>query len=91
MEKIKFTPEEMVEIKDVGTKYQEKMFQFGQLYLERINLDKAFRELQDKEKKLQADYAEIEKMETTISEKLTEKYGEGSLSLSDGTFIPAKK
>ena len=90
MNQIKFSQDEMTEIKNIGTKYQEKMFQFGQLYLERMNLDKAFHDLQDKEKKLQTEYVEIENLEKSISEKLTSKYGEGALSLTDGTFIPSK-
>jgi hypothetical protein len=87
---IKFTPEELNEIKSLGEKYQNKLSQFGVLYLERLSIEAASKDLIEKEKKLKDDYNDIQKEEKIVIDKLTSKYGEGNLSLSDGTFTPTK-
>jgi hypothetical protein len=88
---IKFTPEEITEITNLGTKYQQIIFKFGELYMERMEIDAAFKKMSETEKQLRLDYGNIEKEEQSILDKLTTKYGEGSLNLDNGTFIPTQK
>lgn len=90
-EPIKFTDNEMAEVNLLRNKFQEKMFQFGELYLHRMELDRALRDLLEQEKKRQEEYINLQKMESEFLEKITKKYGEGSLNLNDGTFVPVEK
>jgi hypothetical protein len=83
---IQFSTEEMAEINLLRTKFQEKMFQFGELYLHRMELDRAVRDLVDKEKKAQEEYINLQKMESELLDKIVKKYGEGNLDLTNGTF-----
>lgn len=86
---IKFTDEELAEIRMLQTKFQEKVFEFGRFRLERMHLLRLVKELEDREKKAEDDYLQLQNMEHALLEKLTGKYGEGSLNPIDGTFIPS--
>ncbi len=88
MNQIKFTEEELAEIRMLQTKFQEKVFEFGRFRLERMHLLRLVKELEDREKKAEDDYVQLQDMERSLLEKLTGKYGEGQLSLTDGVFIP---
>ena len=85
---IKFSTDEMAEVNLLRTKFQEKMFHFGELYLHRMELDHAIRNLAEREKKQQEEYINLQKMESEFLEKIVKKYGEGNLNISDGTFTP---
>lgn len=90
-EEIKFSPEELGNIKKLQEEFNRKMFEFGQLYLRRMELDSAFKDLIETEKKIQEDYSGLQKQETDLLAQLTQKYGEGQLNINDGTFIPSPK
>lgn len=90
-EPIKFTQEELEGLSKIQAKYQENTFRFGQLYLDKLSLDERFKQLTESESSLKNNFLEIQKEEETWLSSITAKYGEGSLSLKDGTFIPAKK
>jgi hypothetical protein len=61
------------------------------LYLDKLSLDEKFKQLTEAEASLKNNFLEIQKEEETWLNSITAKYGEGSLSLKDGTFIPTKK
>jgi len=86
---IKFTEQELAEIRMLQGKFQDKVFEFGKFRLERMHLLRLVKELEDRETKAEEEYGQIQSMETSLLEKLTQKYGEGQLSLSDGVFIPS--
>ena len=88
---IKFTQEELDGLAKLQAKYQENTYQFGQLYLEKLSLDEKFKQLTELELSLKTEFLQIQKEEETWLNNITSKYGEGSLSLKDGTFIPSKK
>lgn len=88
---IKFTQEELDGLAKIQTRYQENTFRFGQLYLDKLSLDEKFKQLTESETSLKNNFLEIQKEEETWLSSITAKYGEGSLSLKDGTFIPTKK
>ena len=85
-EPIKFTQEELDNLGKIQSKYQENTFQFGQLYLDKLSLDEKFKQLTESEASLKNNFLEIQKEEETWLNSITAKYGEGSLSLKDGTF-----
>ena len=90
-EPIKFTQEELDNLGKIQSKYQENTFRFGQLYLDKLSWDEKFKQLTESEASLKNNFLEIQKEEETWLNSITTKYGEGSLSLKDGTFIPTKK
>jgi hypothetical protein len=79
----KFTKEELEQIKELQVKITNITTQMGQLYLTKLKL-------KDQEKLLMSQLSSIEKEEKTLAEKLTEKYGKGSLNVDSGDFTPTK-
>ena len=76
-----FTKQELNELKNLRDRIDEISFQFGQLSIQKIKLEEQESTLKNKLKS-------IEKEETTIAKKLTDKYGKGSIDLETGTFAP---
>lgn len=91
MNEIKFSEHEMTEIKLLQSKFQEKIGDFGRFKIERLQILKLVQDLETREAKAEEEYLNLQRMETSLLDKLTAKYGEGSLNLEDGTFIPIKK
>ena len=85
---IKFTEQELAEIKNLQVKFQEKVFAFGQFRLERMHLTRLVKDLETREAKADEEYAALQGQETALLQTLTQKYGEGQLNLQDGTFVP---
>lgn len=88
---IKFTEAEMQQIAQLQGKYQQKIFELGQLELARIDLEQQLSDLSNNKQKLLGDWTGIQKEENDILQQLSQKYGDGVLSLKDGTFKPAAK
>ena len=87
---IKFTDDELNEIKSLQDSYEKSLVFFGQLSLERMSIEESIKNLNEVEQKAKIDYLELQKKESTLLDKLSSKYGEGSLNIKDGTFIPNK-
>jgi hypothetical protein len=83
---IKLTQEELDELRKIQAAYQDKTFAFGQLYIEKLNLSERQKDIQLAEDKIKAGLVDTQKLEQAWTEAITAKYGEGSLSLKDGTF-----
>lgn len=88
-QEIKFTEQEIAEIRMLQGKFQQKIVDFGHFHMERMQLLKLVKDLEDREKKADEGFENLQKMESELLEKLTKKYGEGQLNLEDGIFIPA--
>lgn len=98
MEKTTLTTEEVDVLKNLRLKFRQKIFNFGQIQLERFgieaNMDELTKRLNDlkiSEESIQKEYLDIQKEETLILSKIKEKYGEGTISLEDNTFTPIEK
>ena len=87
-EPVKFTQEELDEVKLLQEGYRDTIFSLGKLYLHRLNMEEVFKNLAEQEAKLQEDFSSFQKKEDVWSEKITKKYGEGNLNLEKGEFIP---
>jgi len=85
---IKFTNEEMESIRKLQQSYQEKVIVFGQLNIERMAIERSIKELNEAESKLREEYLQLQTDETKLLSDLSSKYGDGNLSLKDGTFTP---
>ena len=81
MEKIKFTPEELTQLKDLRTKYSEISHELGQVQLNRHSLDKT-------EASLFVSVDDIQSKERKLAELLKNKYGQGSIDIDTGEFLP---
>ena len=67
------------------------MFDFGNLKLERINLEQRISDIDKIESDMAAKYKGSVTREQRIAEKLKEKHGDGGVDLDKGVFIPNKK
>ena len=85
---IKFTEQEMQEIATLQAKYQQKIFELGEVQLQEIDLEQTKNSLVEKKNGLLDKWREIQKEEESLLNKLASKYGNGSLNLKDGTFKP---
>lgn len=90
-EPIKITEEEVKELRDLQEKFRQNIMDFGTLYLERMQLDEAVKELTSKENSHQENFKKLQKAENDLVQKFLTKYGEGALNLKDATFIPEQK
>lgn len=79
---IKFTDEELTEIKELQGLYNAIVYQAGQLYLDEIHLH-------ERKGQVESNIQEVKKKEQGIISSLTTKYGEGSINLESGEFMPA--
>ena len=80
---VKFSSEELEEIKKLQADISNLTFQFGQFKISKIKL-------LEQEKVLKNHLSNLEKKEITLAERLSSKYGKGSLDLNTGEFIPLK-
>lgn len=87
----KFTEQEMQEIAILQSKYQQKIFELGQIQLEEIEIDQSKKELEDRRTSILNEWKDIQKLEENLLNSLATKYGDGSLNLKDGTFKPNTK
>ena len=82
-EEVKFTKEELKQVKNIQTSYASVQNQFGQLKLAQIRLDK-------QEVDLENALTSIQEEEKKFLDGITEKYGQGSLNPETGVFTPNK-
>lgn len=85
---IKLTEQEFSEIKLLQGKFQETILKLGTLGVEKMELDRAVTEFVEREKKLKDEWLALQKLEEGLIDKVIQKYGEGNLNMSDGTFTP---
>ena len=85
---IKIKKEELDEITNLKNSFQDTIYQLGKLYLEKLQIDIALKDIATRELKLQEEYLDLNKKEKECLDKITTSYGEGSLNIKDGTFTP---
>ena len=78
---IKFTPEELKEVSAIKESFNQLTFKFGEIQMELQNLE-------IENQKLIEDLKSLRTNETSVIEKLTAKYGNGTLHPESGVFIP---
>jgi predicted nuclease with TOPRIM domain len=84
----KITEAEFSEIKRLQGKFQELHGKFGNLGIEKMELDRMVNEFVEREKKLKEEWIMLKKMDEELRDKLVTTYGDGSLSMDTGEFIP---
>ena len=78
-EEVKFTKEELTQVQNIQASYQNVQNQFGQLKLAQIRLD-------EQEVDLEEGLKDIQSKEKTFLDKITKKYGQGTLNPETGVF-----
>jgi len=76
-----FSQQELEEIKNLRDKLNTLSFQFGQLHIQKLKLE-------EQENNFKEQLKSLEKQESILAKKLTNKYGKGSIDLETGTFTP---
>ena len=88
---IKFTEQEMQAIAQLQNDYQQHIFSLGQIDLEKTDLEQQLQELQTKRTEIFENWKKTQQEESNLLNSLSQKYGDGSLNLKDGTFKPIIK
>ena len=78
---IKFTEDELKSLQELQGTYQQITMAMGQLSLSRLGLDQ-------REESIKSTLEETKTKENELANKLTEKYGKGSLDINTGEFTP---
>ena len=85
---VKFTEKELQSLADLQTKYSQVTNRFGQLTIAKINLEKQSEALEEEEYKVNDELESTRKEEQKLLQKITDKYGPGSLDPQTGVFTP---
>ena len=88
MSTIKFTEEELDNIKAIQEEYSTVGIQLVQLKLARKSSEEYIAALQQEEDRVVEQIDSINKREKELTESLNEKYGIGSLDMTTGEFTP---
>lgn len=83
---VKLTEDELTKFKEISETYQQVIMKFGEFHLEKMELQKLAEKLESKESDLTKLYMDTQDAEKIHIDSILKKYGEGSLSLKDGTF-----
>lgn len=86
---VQLSKEEIDNINDIGNSYRNTVMKFGEIQLERLEVQQLIESITQREEKLISDINDLKNKEKSAINSILEKYGEGSLSLKDGTFIPS--
>ena len=81
MEKKVLTPEELNSLKDLKAKYNQVSLNLGRIEIEFINLS-------EEKEKLKTEFNNLKNQELSLVEQMKVKYGEGTISLETGEFLP---
>ena len=85
---IKFTEEELKELGELQTSYQEKQAQLGQIAVQKILLGQQVEAIDNRQVELEGEYEAVQQSERDLVQKLNEKYGPGQLDPQSGVFTP---
>ena len=87
-EQIKFTEEEIQEIKQVQSNYQTIGLELVQIKLALSNAKRQLQSLELEESALTERIGDVNAKEKQIAKQLEEKYGKGEIDLESGVFTP---
>lgn len=88
-EPIKIEQEELQEFYKLKDEIQRNTFEFGVLYLEKMELDALYKSMSEKENELRNKVDEFRQKESELMNRILKKYGEGNLDIKNGIFTPS--
>jgi len=80
----KFTTDEQGEIKSIRDGFDRATITFGNIYLQKLELEKH-------ENQLRKEFELLQDQEKSFLDKIVAKYGEGTYDQATGVFTPRKK
>ena len=87
-DEIKYSEEELKELGELQTSYQEKQAQLGQIAVQKILLGQQVEAIDNRQVELEGEYEAVQQSERDLVQKLNEKYGPGQLDPQSGVFTP---
>jgi chromosome segregation ATPase len=84
----KLTQEELQQIKDLQSKYNQTLFEIGLAEAQRIALKDQIEKLENNKDTLFKDLTTIEQKESELTKILQTKYGQGSIDAETGEISP---
>ena len=89
-EEVKFTEEEMNSVNEFQKSYIDIQQSLGQLSITRIRLEQQLNLIDNSENELRDKFIETQTNEKHFIDKITEKYGDGTLDPETGVFTSNK-
>jgi oligoribonuclease NrnB/cAMP/cGMP phosphodiesterase (DHH superfamily) len=84
------TPNELVSIKELQTKYNQTILEIGASEAQLIIFQENIEKLTEAKKGLVSDLKTIEQKESELVKSLQEKYGQGNINIETGEITPAQ-
>jgi len=84
------TPNELVSIKELQTKYNQTILEIGASEAQLIIFQENIEKLTEVKKGLVSDLKTIEQKESELVKSLQEKYGQGNINIETGEITPAQ-
>jgi flagellar biosynthesis chaperone FliJ len=84
------TPEELQQIKDLQSKYNQAIFEIGASEAQLIAFQQGIEKLQQAKKDLVSNLTTIEQKESELVKSLQEKYGQGNINPETGEITPVQ-
>jgi hypothetical protein len=88
---LKLTAEELQQIKDLQSKYNQTIFEIGASEAQLIAFQQGIDKLQKAKNDLMSDLATIEQKESELTKSLQEKYGVGNINPETGEITPIQQ
>lgn len=85
---IKITEQELQSTIDLQQKFQQSVVDFGNLYVEKMAVEASIKALTEKENRLITEWKEHQSKESELINGFYKKYGDGSLDVKKGLFLP---
>jgi oligoribonuclease NrnB/cAMP/cGMP phosphodiesterase (DHH superfamily) len=82
------TPNELVSIKELQTKYNQTILEIGAAEAQLIIFQENIEKLTEAKKGLVSDLKTIEQKESELTKTLQEKYNEGNINIETGEITP---
>jgi len=89
-EEVKFTEEEIKQVKEIQDEYFGVQQKFGQIYLAKLRIDNQEKEILKDEDTTLKELGGVQNKESEFLKGITKKYGDGSLNPETGVFTPNK-
>ena len=84
---IKFTNDEVDEVTHLNAEYQSLLLELGELYLKKMQIENEQSDIKTSESELQNVYSDLQKKESTLSSRITKKYGPGRPDFARGLYL----
>ena len=87
---VKFTEEELKNLKDIQGKYASMQIKFGQIGFAKMRIENEISRIKTADEEVKNEFLEVQTEEAEFIKEITKKYGEGMLDPTTGTFNLSK-